>query len=108
MSISLGRTISINCEVCFVVFFHSPCLLAELGSSTSTCPEQSLTLVVNDFVAFASDRFEALAVNDPNVAAGIADQARILEMACSHGDTLATSPQHVGDEFLCQQQFVGF
>ena len=57
-------------------------------------------------VALARRRLQPGAVENGDVAAGVADQARLLEVMRGRGDALTAHPQHVGDELLGHQQLV--
>lgn len=64
----------------------------DLRSGFFAWSEQPIIFGFHDAVALAGIRFQSLAVEDPDMAPRIMDQAEILKVASSHCDTLAASP----------------
>lgn len=60
----------------------------------------------DDGVALAGERFELLAVEDGHLAATVPNAPRLLERAGRFGDALPPRPQHVGEEFLREPEFI--
>src|SRR3954452_2396094 len=61
-------------------------------------PEQAIVGAPNDAVALAGGSLETRAVGDLHPAGGVADEARLLERACSDGDPGPAHPEHHGHE----------
>jgi hypothetical protein len=80
-------------------------LRIEVTTDFDLLAEQAIELSFDHLITLAAGRFQALTIEDRDVAADIADQPGCLQISCCLGDTLATSPQHVGDELLGEPQF---
>src|SRR6188472_4266006 len=66
-----------------------------------------MTFVANGPVAFANRLFEAFSIHDLEPAPGVVDEARVLKAPGRHGYSFASPAQHVGNEFLGHDKFVG-
>ena len=62
--------------------------------------------ISDNWVAFASRFFEALALEHPNVAAAVSDEPAPLQTPRSRGDAGAPDSKHLGKKFLGQIELV--
>jgi hypothetical protein len=69
--------------------------------------EQAVVFFLDDGIAFTRTLLESWTVEYCDMPAAILDQPRILQMAGSLGDTLATYAKHVSDKLLRHHQFFG-
>jgi len=69
--------------------------------------KQAVVLFLDHGVAFAGALLESGAINDRDVAALVADQSGLLQVAGGFSDALAAHAEHVGDQLLRHRQLIG-
>lgn len=69
--------------------------------------KQPIELIFNDPVTLADCFFQLLPVQDLNVASDVTDRPGILQPTGSHSNAFPSHTQHVGNEFLGHDQFIG-
>ena len=69
--------------------------------------KQAVVFVLHDPVAFARFAFKGVTVKHGDRAANILDQSRSLKMPGRNGYALTANAEHVGDQVVSHDQFVG-
>jgi hypothetical protein len=73
---------------------------ARLRTTAGRWVEQAVALALHHRIAFAAALFQPVAVEDPDHAAPVLDDARLLQPAGCLGHPFAANAEHVGDQLL--------